>query len=56
MGEPYWKDADVHELKYEDIVENFSETIRGALNFLGEVFEEQVLRSHEKPKYFLFQK
>jgi len=55
-GEPYWKDADVHVLKYEDVVENFSGTIRAALNFLGEDFEEQVLRSHEKPKYFYSKK
>jgi len=56
VGEPYWKDADVHVLKYEDVVENFGETVRGALNFLGEEFEEQVLRSHEKPKYFYSKK
>jgi len=43
-------------LKYEDVVENFSGTIRAALNFLGEDFEEQVLRSHEKPKYFYSKK
>ena len=51
-GETFWKDADVHVLKYEDIIENVGETIRGALNFLGEDFEEQMLHSHEKPKYY----
>ena len=55
-GEPYWKDADVHVLKYEDLVENFSDTIRAALAFSGEEFEDQVLRSHEKPKYFYSKK
>lgn len=55
-GQAYWKDADVHVLKYEDIVEHFSETIRRALNFIGEEFEEQVLRSHETPKYFYSKK
>lgn len=55
-GEPFWKDADVHVLKYEDIIENFSESIRGTLNFMGEDFEEQVLRSHEKPKYYYSKK
>ena len=55
-GEPFWNDADIHVLKYEEIIENFSETIRKALNFIGEEFEEQVLRSHEKPKYYYFKK
>ncbi len=55
-GEAFWKDADVHVLKYEDIVQNIGETIREALNFLNEDFEEQVLRSHEKPKYYYSKK
>jgi len=55
-GEPFWKDADVHVLKYEDIIENCGESIRGALKFMGEDFEEQVLRSHEKPKYYYSKK
>jgi hypothetical protein len=55
-GEAYRNDADVHVLKYEDIVENLNETIRRALSFIGEEFEEQVLRSHETPKYFYSKK
>ena len=54
-GQAYWKEGDVHVIKYEDIIERFSESIREILNFLGEDFEEQVLRSHEKPKYFYSQ-
>jgi hypothetical protein len=55
-GEPFWKDGDVHVLKYEDIVENAEASIRGVLEFAGEDFEEQVLRSHEKPKYYYSKK
>ncbi|MCE0523244.1 MAG: sulfotransferase [Methylacidiphilales bacterium] len=55
-GEPFWKDADVQVLKYEAIIENAGESIRAVLNFLGEDFEDQVLRSHEKPKYFYSRK
>jgi hypothetical protein len=55
-GEVFWKDADVHVLKYEAIVENAGESMKGALDFLGEDFEEQVLRSHERPKYYYSRK
>jgi hypothetical protein len=55
-GEPFWKDADVHVLKYEDIVQNFTETVKGILGFLGEDFEEEVLRSYETPKYYYSRK
>ena len=55
-GEVFWKNADVYVLKYEAIVENVGESIKGALSFLGEDFEEQVLRSHEKPKYYYSRK
>ncbi|HEV3270781.1 MAG TPA: sulfotransferase [Candidatus Methylacidiphilales bacterium] len=55
-GEPFWKDADVHVLKYEEIIGDFGETITKALHFMGEDFEEQLLRSHEKPKYYYSKK
>ena len=51
-GEVFWKDPDVHVLKYEDIIDHFTEIISNALIFMGEEFEEQLLRSHEKPKYY----
>jgi hypothetical protein len=51
-AQPFWHDADVHVLKYEDMVVDFAGTIKAALKFLGEDFEPQVLRSYEKPKYF----
>ena len=55
-GQTFWKDADVYVLKYEDIAKNAGESLRGALGFLGENFEEQMLRIHEKPKYYYSRK
>lgn len=55
-GEPYWRDADVRVVKYEDIVVDAAGTMVKLLEFLGENFEEQVLRSHEKPKYYYSKK
>jgi hypothetical protein len=55
-GEAFWKDPDVYVLKYEDIVEDIRKAMTGLLAFVGEDFEEQVLRSHEKPKYYYSRK
>jgi hypothetical protein len=56
VGEPFWNDEDVCVLRYEDIVESPEATMRKTLNFAGEEFEEAVLHSHEKPKYYYSKK
>ena len=55
-GQAYWNDPDVYVLKYEDIIEDTRKTMSALLEFIGEDFEEQVLRSHEKPKYYYSRK
>ena len=55
-GEVYAKDADVHVLKYEDMIDHFQETMTKALAFMGESFEEELLQSHKKPKYYYSRK
>jgi hypothetical protein len=53
-GEAFWKDPDFHVVKYEDIVSDTVETMKKLFHFLGEEFEERVLRSHEIPKYYYY--
>ena len=55
-AEPFWHDADVHVMKYEDLIVNLRGTMETVFAFLGEKFEEGVLRSHEKPKYYYSRK
>ncbi len=55
-GEKFWRDPDTHVLKYEDMIADLEGTMRQALAFLGENFEDAVLRSHEQPKYFYSKK
>jgi hypothetical protein len=43
-------------VKYEDIVVDAASSMEKTLAFLGEKFEEQVLHSHEKPKYYYSKK
>jgi hypothetical protein len=52
FGEKFRADPDVHIVKYEDLVTDPNRALDGIFAFLGETFEEEVLRSHEKPKFF----
>jgi hypothetical protein len=55
-GAKFWPDADTRVLKYEEMIEDLEGTMRKTLAFLGENFEDAVLRSHEQPKYFYAKK
>jgi len=51
-GEAFWKHPNVHVIRYEDLVTDLEKTLRRILDFLGEEFEEHILRYHEQPVYF----
>jgi Sulfotransferase family len=55
-GDLYAKDADVHVLKYEDIIDHFDEALGKALTFLGENFEEDLQQNYQKPKFYYSRK
>ena len=52
-GEPFWKHANVQVVRYETLVVEFEKTLRGIFEFVGETFEESIMRYHEKPRNYL---
>ncbi|MBN1797164.1 MAG: sulfotransferase [Spirochaetales bacterium] len=51
-GEPFWEHENVYVLKYENIIEDFEETISGVLAFLGEHYEQEIREYYKIPKQF----
>ncbi len=52
-GQPFWKHHQVQVVRYERLVAEPENTVREAVGFLGEKFEDSLLRYHETTKYFL---
>lgn len=49
VAREFWSHPSVCRFKYEDLVRDFRSTVEGILGFLGEDYEEQMERHHEKP-------
>jgi hypothetical protein len=55
-AEEYLENTQVHRVRYENIVENFDDTIRSVTKYIGESFEPKLRKYHEKDKYYYDQK
>ena len=51
-GEAFWNHPNVQVVRYESLVADFEKTLRGTFDFIGEEFEESVIRYHESPRYY----
>lgn len=49
-AQPFWHLPNVHVLKYEDIIGNFESTIRSAVEFLDEEYDENLQNYHRIPR------
>ena len=52
MGEAYLEDANLINVRYEDLVSNTKRTLIKIFEFIGERFEESCLEFHQEPKYY----
>lgn len=48
----FWQHPNVHVVRYEKLVTELEPTLRGIMAFVGEEYEEGMLRYHEKPLYY----
>jgi hypothetical protein len=51
-GRPFWTHPSVRVVRYEELVAEFEKTVRGVMEFIGEEFQEALLRYHETAQYF----
>ena len=49
-GLPYWKHSNIMVVKYEDLIEKTTKTLKDIFDFLGEQYTEQVLKYHQQEK------
>lgn len=52
-GQKFWKHSNVQVVRYERLVTEMENTVRGATDFLGEEFEDSLLHYYETTKYYL---
>ena len=52
-GQMFWEHPNVQLVRYEHFVTEFETTVRNAIKFIGEEFEDSLLRYHETTKYYL---
>lgn len=52
IGQKYWDNPNVHVLRYEDIITNFTDTITNALEFMGESYEESCKNYNIKNRHY----
>ena len=51
-GQAFWEHPNVRVVRYEAVVEKFERTLREVFDFIGEPFEEGVMRYHETPLFY----
>jgi len=51
-GQAFWNHPNVRVVRYEALVEDFERTLRDVFDFIGEPFEEAVMRYHESPLFY----
>jgi hypothetical protein len=51
-GRKFWTHPNVRVVRYEELVADFEKTVREIVAFVGEEFEEGMLRFHETAQYF----
>ena len=52
IGARYWDEPRVRVVRYEDVVTDFSHTLRQVIAFIGESYESSLARWYETPKLF----
>lgn len=51
-GQPFWQHPNVHPVRYEKLVAEFERSLRDIVAFVGEEFEDGLLRYHEATRYY----
>jgi hypothetical protein len=51
-GQRFWGHPQVHVVRYENLVTDFENAMRGVMAFVGEEFEDAVRNFHETPRYY----
>jgi hypothetical protein len=51
-GQVFWAHPQVRLIRYEQLVTDFENTVRDALDFIGEEYEDAIGRYHEEVRYF----
>lgn len=52
IGQIFWEHPNVHVLRYEDIITDFTNTISSVLNFIGESYEENCQNHNQKDRHY----
>ena len=51
-GQAFWNHPNVYVFKYEQLIENFKQTVSGILDFLDESYEQEMVNYYKTPKYY----